>query len=367
MIPILDLQAQYATIGAELETAVLAVLRSGVYILGPEVEALERACAEYLGVPHSVGLASGTDALRLALDALGVQPDDEIITTPFSFIATANTISRAGATPVFADIDARTFNLDPEDVARRITPRTRGIIAVHLYGQPADMDALLALARQHGLWVLEDACQALGARWRGQPVGTLGVAGCFSFYPTKNLGAAGDAGLLCSTHAALVERVTLLARHGSRQRYNAETIGYNSRLDALQATILRVKLRYLDRWNAARRCIAEHYTELLRDTPVVPPYASPAAWHVYHQYTIRAPERDALAAFLADQGIGTMIYYPVPIHLQPLYRHLGYQPGSLPESERAAAEVLSLPIYPELSDAHLQEVVRQIRRFYGIG
>lgn len=364
MIPVLDLQAQYAAIGDELEAAVLEVLRSGAYILGPQVEAFERECAAYLGVPRAVGLASGTDALRIALDALGVTQGDEIITTPFSFIATANTISRAGATPVFTDIDARTFNLDPADVERRITARTKGIVAVHLYGQPADMDALLALAERHGLWVLEDACQAIGATWHGRMAGTIGIAGCFSFYPTKNLGAAGDAGLLCSTNAAFGDRVALLARHGSRQRYNAEAIGYNSRLDAIQAAILRVKLRYLDRWNDSRRRIAARYSDLLQDMPVETPCESPAARHVYHQYTIRAPERDALAAYLADHGIGTMIYYPIPIHLQPLYRDLGYEPGSLPQSERAAAEVLSLPIYPELTDEQIGYVVSHIRRFY---
>ncbi len=364
MIPVLDLQAQYAAIGDELESTVLEVLRSGAYILGPHVAGLERECAAYLGVPRAVGLASGTDALRIALDALGVTHGDEIITTPFSFIATANTISRAGATPVFADIDARTFNLDPVAVEQRITSRTRGIVAVHLYGQPADMDALLAIAEQHGLWVLEDACQAIGATWHGRMAGTIGAAGCFSFYPTKNLGAAGDAGLLCSPNAAFVERVELLARHGSRQRYKADEVGYNSRLDAIQAAILRVKLRYLDRWNDSRRRIAARYTELLRDTPVETPYESPGAHHVYHQYTIRAPDRDALAAYLADHGIGTMIYYPIPIHLQPLYRDLGYEPDSLPRSERAAAEVLSLPIYPELADEQIAYIVSHIRRFY---
>jgi dTDP-4-amino-4,6-dideoxygalactose transaminase len=364
MIPVLDLQAQYAAIGDELESTVLDVLRSGAYILGPHVAGLERECAEYLHVPRAVGLASGTDALRIALDALGVTHGDEIITTPFSFIATANTISRAGATPVFADIDSRTFNIDPADVERRITPRTRGIVAVHLYGQPADMDALLAIAERHGLWVLEDACQAIGAKWRGQPAGTIGVAGCFSFYPTKNLGAAGDAGLLCSASAEFADRVELLARHGSRQRYKADEVGYNSRLDAIQAAILRVKLHYLDQWNDSRRRIAARYSDLLQDTPVETPYESSEAYHVYHQYTICAPERDALAAYLADHGIGTMIYYPIPIHLQPLYRDLGYESGSLPHSERAAAEVLSLPIYPELTDEQIGYVVSHVRRFY---
>ena len=363
MIPMLDLQAQYQTIKAELDQAVLAVLAGGAYILGPQVGRFEQALAAYVGAPRAIGLASGTDALRLALAALGVGRDDEVITTPFTFIATANTISRAGATPVFADIDPRTFNLDPADVERRITRRTRGIVAVHLYGQPADLGALSEIAERHGLWLIEDACQALGATWRGQQVGSFGVAGCFSFYPTKNLGAAGDAGAL-TAGAAFAARVEMLGRHGGRQRYVAETVGYNSRLDELQAAVLNVKLPHLDRWNAARQRIAARYDELLRDSPVATPAVAPDATHVYHQYIIRAPERDALAAALTSEGVSTMIYYPVPLHLQPIYRELGVRPGSLPESERAAAEALALPIYPELSDAQVEMVAQRIRRFY---
>lgn len=364
MIPVLDLEAQYRALQEELEPAVLEVLRSGGYILGPQVAAFEREIAEYVDVPRAVGLASGTDALRIALAALDVGPGDEIITTAFSFIATANTISRSGATPVFADIDARTFNLDPVDVERRITPRTRGIVAVHLYGQPADMEALQDIAERHGLWVLEDACQALGASWNGRPAGSIGVAGCFSFYPTKNLGAAGDAGMLTAARADFADRVEVLARHGGRERYKADLVGWNSRLDALQATILRVKLRHLEEWTAQRRRVAARYDELLRDTPVTTPYTAPEALHVYHQYTIRAPRRDELAAFLKQRGVGSMIYYPIPIHLQPLYAELGYADGSLPATEHAAAEVLSLPIYPELTDEQIDEVVAAIREFY---
>lgn len=364
MIPVLDLEAQYRALQHELEPAVLDVLRSGGYILGPQVTAFEREIAEYVDVPRAVGLASGTDALRIALAALGAGAGDEIITTAFTFIATANTISRSGATPVFADIDPRTFNLDAADVERRITPRTRGIVAVHLYGQPADMEALQDIAERHGLWVLEDACQALGASWHGRPAGSIGVAGCFSFYPTKNLGAAGDAGMLTAARADFAERVEVLARHGGRERYKADLVGWNSRLDALQATILRVKLRHLEAWTEARRSIATCYDQLLRDTPVTTPYTSPEARHVYHQYTLRAPRRDELAAFLKQRQIGTMIYYPVPIHLQPLYAELGYQPGSLPATEDAAAEVLSLPIYPEMTEKQIEEVAAAIGKFY---
>ncbi len=364
MIPVLDLEAQYRALQDELEPAVLEVLRSGGYILGPQVAAFEREIAEYVDVPRAVGLASGTDALRIALGALGVAAGDEVITTAFSFIATANTISRSGATPVFADIDPRTFNLDPRDVERCITPRTRGIVAVHLYGQPVDMEALMDIAERHGLWVLEDACQALGASWNGRPAGSIGVAGCFSFYPTKNLGAAGDAGMLTAARADFAEHVEVLARHGGRERYKADLVGWNSRLDALQATILRVKLRHLEEWTEARRRVAARYDELLRDTPVTTPYAAPQARHVYHQYTIRAPRRDELAAFLKQRGVGSMVYYPIPIHLQPLYAELGYLDGSLPATEHAAAEVLSLPIYPELTDEQIDEVVAAIREFY---
>lgn len=365
MIPILDLQRQYQSIKEELDSAVLDVLASGRYVLGPNVKELEHELAAYIQVPRTVALASGTDALRIALAALSVKSGDEVITTPFSFIATANTISRAGATPVFADIDPRTFNLDPASVEQRITPRTRGIVVVHLYGQPADMDALSEIAERHGLWVVEDACQALGATWHDRPVGSLGVAGCFSFYPTKNLGAAGDAGLLSSQHESFAETVEMLARHGSRRTYYAEAVGFNSRLDEIQAAILRVKLRYLDEWTEGRRRVAARYDELLRDSSVAIPARQPHARHVYHQYTLQAPRRDELATALHNAGISTMIYYPTPMHLQPLYRDLGIKLGSLPHSETAAEHVLSLPIYPELTDDQIETVAGAIRSFYG--
>jgi dTDP-4-amino-4,6-dideoxygalactose transaminase len=365
MIPILDLQAQYEAIGAELEAAALEVLRSGAYILGPNVRALEQEVAAFVGVAHGVGVASGTDALRLCLHALGLKPGDEVITTPFTFVATANTISRAGATPVFVDIEPDTFNINPAQIEAAISSRTVGIVPVHLYGQAANMDAIMAIAARHGLWVLEDCAQAIGATWNGRPVGRFGIAGCLSFYPTKNLGAAGDAGMIVTTSARFADQIEVLRRHGGRDKYNVEMIGYNSRLDELQAALLRVKLRYLAEWTAARRRVAARYDALLAGAPVTTPAVAAGATHVYHQYTIRAPRRDALIEHLRRQGIGTMIYYPYPLHRQPIYATLGYAEGSLPESERAGREVVSLPIYPELTEAQIETVAGAIRHFYG--
>ena len=363
-IPVLDLQLQYQSIREEIDAAVLEVLASGNYILGPNVQALEQEIARLCGCRYGIGLASGTDALRLALDALGIGPGDEVITTAFTFIATANTISRAGAKPVFVDIEPRTFNLDPALVEAAITGRTRAILLVHLYGQPSDMGAFMDLAARYRLPVVEDSAQALEATWQGRPVSSFGDVGCLSFYPTKNLGACGDGGMAVTNDAGIADRLDTLRRHGGRVRYHHERLGYNSRLDELQAAILRVKLRYLSAWTAARQRIAARYDELLADLPVVTPYVAPEATHVYHQYTIRAPRRDALRAYLAEQGIETAIYYPVPLHRQEMYADLGLGEGSLPETEKAAREVLSLPIYPELTDEQVQAVAGAIRRFY---
>jgi dTDP-4-amino-4,6-dideoxygalactose transaminase len=364
VIPILDLQAQYAALEERLDAAIKDVLRSGSFVLGPVVRDLEERLAAYCECRHAIGVASGTDALHLALAALDLGPGDEVITTPFTFIATANTISHRGATPVFVDIDSRTFNLDPTALAAAITPRTRAILPVHLYGQPAEMGPIMELAERHRLRVVEDCAQAIGARYHGHRVGSFGDLACYSFYPTKNLGAYGDGGLVTTDDAALAERVDVLRRHGSPAKYEAELLGFNSRLDALQAAILGVKLDYLDAWNAARRERAAIYDRLLADLPVQSPYVAPGVEHVYHQYTIRAPRRDALAAYLHEQGIATMIYYPIPLHRQPVYASLGLGPGSLPASEAASAEVLSLPMYPELSPAAQHEVAAAIRAFY---
>ncbi|MFC2038137.1 DegT/DnrJ/EryC1/StrS family aminotransferase [Chloroflexota bacterium] len=365
MIPVLDLKAQYQSIRDEMDSAVLGVLESGHFILGPNVKALEREVAEFCGCEYGVGVASGTDALRLAMDALEIGPGDQVITTPFTFIASANTISRAGATPVFVDIDPRTFNLDPAQLERAITGRTKAILPVHLFGQLADMDPLMELAVRYDLPVIEDSAQAIGATYHGQAACSFGVVGCLSFYPTKNLGAYGDAGMAVTCNPQMAERLDVLRRHGGRVKYYHERLGYNSRLDELQAAVLRVKLRHLEEWTVERRRVAAAYDHLLADLPVTTPYRAPRMRHIYHQYTIRAPRRDELQTFLKDRGIGSMIYYPLPLHLQGMYADLGLAEGSFPEAEQAAREVLSLPVYPELTAEQISEVAGAIRQFYG--
>ncbi len=374
MIPILDLKAQYESIKDEINAAIAEVLESTQFILGPAVRELEQRVAAYCGCKYGVGVASGTDALRLTLTALGIGLGDEVITTPFTFIATANTISHCGARPVFVDIDPRTYNIDPNGIETAITPRTKAIVPVHLYGQPADMDPIMELAEAHGLYVIEDAAQAIGARYLSQTageagnwrrVGSIGYAGCLSFYPTKNLGAYGDGGMVVTNDATLADKIDILRRQGGKKKYHAQVLGFNSRLDSLQAAILGVKLKYLDKWNEARRRVARRYNELLAGLPVTTPHESSDAYHVYHQYTIRAPQRDALAAYLKERGIGTMVYYPVPLHLQGLYASLGYGEGSLSVSEAASREVLSLPMYPEMTEEQQMMVAEAIREFYG--
>jgi dTDP-4-amino-4,6-dideoxygalactose transaminase len=365
VIPVLDLKAQYQGIRKEMDAAILDVLASGHYVLGPNVKALETEVAEYCGCEHGIGVASGTDALRLAMDVLELGPGDQVITTPFTFIATGNTISRAGASPVFVDIDPQTFNINPALVERAITPRTKAILPVHLFGQLADMEALMEVANRYGLPVIEDSAQAIGASLNGQSASSFGVLGCLSFYPTKNLGAYGDGGMAVTCDPEIADRVDVLRRHGGRIKYHHERVGYNSRLDELQAAILRVKLRHLDNWNAERQRVAARYDELLADSPVTIPHKAPGCWHVYHQYTMRAPRRDELRAFLREMGIGTMVYYPVPLHLQEIYADMGLGEGSFPEAERAATEVLSLPVFPELAEEQIQQIAGAIRQFYG--
>ena len=364
-IPVLDLRAQYRSIREEMDAAVQDVLESGVFILGPNVKALEGEVAQLCGCEFGVGVASGTDSLRLAMDALEIGPGDEVITTPFTFIASANTISRAGARPVFVDIDPRTFNLNPLQIEQAITGRTKAILPVHLFGQLADMDALTELAARYHLPLIEDSAQAIGATYKGQPACSFGIIGCLSFYPTKNLGAYGDAGMAVTCNPDMADRLDVLRRHGGRIKYFHERLGYNSRLDELQAAVLRVKLRHLGAWTEARGQVAARYNELLAGLPVTTPQEAPGMHHVYHQYTIRTPRRDELHAFLKDKGIGTMIYYPLPLHLQEMYAHLGQGEGSFPGAEHAAREVLSLPMYPELTEEQIQEVTRATGQFFG--
>lgn len=370
-VPTLDLKTQYRRLRQAIDDAIRGVLESGRFVLGPNVGALEEELATFLGVRQAIGLASGTDALHLAIRACRIGAGAYILTSPFSFVATATAISYTGARPVYADIHPGTFNLDPERVAEYLAgkgpgPRPEGrvkaILPVHLYGLPADMDPLLALARTHGLRVIEDAAQAIGAEVRGQKVGGLGDVGCFSFYPTKNLGAFGDGGLATTQDLTLGERILRLRSYGGSDRYIHEELGFNSRLDEIQAAILRVKLRCLSEWMRRRQAIAGRYREGLAGLGIGLPGEALGATHVYHQFTVRVPDRDGVQKRLADLGVRTTVYYPVPLHLQPMYRNLGYGPGDFPESERAAREVLSLPIYPEMTEAQVDEVVEACKR-----
>ena len=363
-VPQLDLAMQYAAIGAEIRTAVEQVMASQQFVLGREGTALEQEIAKLCGVAHGVGLASGTDALILALHACGVRPGDEVLLPPFTFVATGSAVSALGAKPVFADIRPDTYNIDPAELTRRVTPRTRAIIVVHLYGLSADMDPILAFAKTRKLPVIEDNAQAIGASYKGWPTGSLADAGCLSFYPTKNLGAYGDAGMVVTNSAEIAARVRTLRNHGQSAKYLSSEPGWNSRLDEIQAAILRVKLRHLSNWQRARQSHAAEYNRLFSQIPgVMPPLAPDGFEHVYHQYTIRIEQRDALHKFLGERKIGSTVYYPYPLHLQPLYSALGHRAGNFPHSERAAQEVLSLPMYPELRKEQIARVVETIAEF----
>jgi len=360
-IPIYDPRPEIAALRGEIDAAIKRVVDSGRFILGPEVEAFEREVAAYLGVKHAVGLNSGTDALVIGLRALGIGPGDEVITTPFTFFATAEAISLVGATPVFVDIDPRTFNIDPALIPAAISERTRAIVPVHLYGQAAEMDPILKIAREHGLKVLEDTAQAFGGEYKGRKLGTLGDAGAFSFFPTKNLGGFGDGGLLATNSDEVAETARMLRAHGARRKYENELLGYNSRLDALQAAVLRVKLRHLDEFNQSRRRVAQKYGIELKDLGWINlPYQAPDSYHVFHQYTVRVSgmERDSLRHCLAERGIGTMVYYPVPLHRLPVYSRPGV---SFPRAEEASGSVLSLPMGPFVSPRVVEAVVSALR------
>lgn len=355
-VPFVDLAAQYRELGSEIDAAIAGVIRSGDFILGEELTRFEQEFAEYSGVAHAVGVDTGISALELSLRALEVGPGDEVITAANSFIASASPISMVGARPVLVDVDPRTYNIDVNAIERALTPRTKAIVPVHLYGQPAEMDPILDLARSRGIYVLEDACQAHGARYKGRRVGSLGNVAAFSFYPAKNLGAYGDGGMVVTNDHTIAERVRMLRNYGQRVKYHHDLLAFNRRLDTLQAAILRVKLRRLDDWNAARHRAAAAYARLLRGSDVIAPAELDDVEHVYHLYVVRARDRDAVRARLADEEIATGIHYPIPIHLQPPYRELGYHVGDFPVTERYAEEILSLPMYPGLDDEQITQV-----------
>jgi dTDP-4-amino-4,6-dideoxygalactose transaminase len=364
----LDLKAQFASIREDVLKAVESVFESQHFILGKEVQLLEQELASFVGVPESVGCASGSDALYLALVALHIRRDDEVITTPFTFVATAGAIARTGAKPVFVDIDPVTYNIDPSQIEAAITRKTRAIIPVHLFGQAADLDPILEIANRHNIAVVEDAAQAIGATYKGRQVGGIGLCGCFSFFPSKNLGCAGDGGLVTTTDAKIADELRLLRAHGSRKKYHYEIIGTNSRLDALHAAILRVKLPHLQTWAKKRAEHAELYKNLFNKAGLTNILGMPSnpegREHVYNQFVIRVPRREELRAFLDCEGIPTDVYYPSPLHVQPAFSYLGYEYGSFPEAEKASTEVLALPVYPEMTREDQERVAATISDFY---
>ncbi len=360
--PMVDLKIQYETIKEEINSAVLGVLQSTQFILGPRGKALEEEVAAYHGVKHAAAVASGTDALHLALRAAGVAKGDEVITTAFTFIATAEAISYIGAVPVFVDIRPDTFNIDVTKIETKITKRTRAIVPVHLYGQPADMGPLMEIAERHKLKVIEDCAQSFGAEYKGKKAGSFGEFGCFSFFPSKNLGAYGDGGMVITDDAKLAERARSLRNHGSRIRYYHDELGYNSRLDEIQAAILNVKFKHIDEYNANRKKNAALYNKELSVPGIHTPFEGKDGTHVYHQYTIKIKNRDTVKDKLDAANVSSMIYYPVPLHLQIAYKDLGMKPGSLPAAEQAAQEVLSLPMYPELSEAQIKQVAEAVKK-----
>jgi dTDP-4-amino-4,6-dideoxygalactose transaminase len=364
MIPGFELKTQYQKIRSEVEEAVLRVLSSTHYILGPEVEAFEAEFAAWHGARHAIGVGSGTEALHLALRAFDIGPGDEVICPPFTYMATAGAIAQTGARPVFADVELDTYGLDPARVAEAVTPRTRAMVVVHLFGHPAPMGPLLDIARRHNLVVIEDCAQATGAQVGDDKVGTLGDVGCFSFYPTKNLGGVGDGGMLLARDPEVARKLRMLRAHGQGgQKYYHEILGTNSRLDEIQAAVLRVKLRHLDEWNALRREAARSYGQKLAGKGLALPVEAPGCRHVYHQYTVRCPHRALLIEHLRQQGVGCTVYYPLSLHLQPLFAHLGGKRGDFPRSEEAQDQVLSLPMYPELTEEQIDQVAAAVGSF----
>ena len=360
-IPIINSKRQYETIAAEAERAVLEVMRSGQYILGANNKELEATMCSYLNVNHAVALNSGTDALHLALRALNIGEGDEVISTAFTFVATSESIGIVGAKPVFVDIDPDTFNIDPSKIEAAITPKTKAIIPVHLYGQPCDMDMIMDIAARHNLYVIEDACQAIGAEYKGKKVGSIGDIGCFSFYPTKNLGTMGDGGMLTTNSKEIKDRVVALRNHGGAIRYHHDEIGVNSRLDEIQAAILRVKFPYIDKWNKLRREHAAYYNELFSKCDLIEtPKELDSTYCVYHQYTVKVPNRDDVHKMLSEAGIGAMIYYPIPLHLQKVHAKYGFREGMLPNTEKNTKLVLSLPMFAEITKEEQQTVAQTL-------
>ena len=362
-VPLLDLKRQYATIRGEVEEAMRAVVESQHFILGQEVEDLEAAVAGYCGTKHAVGCASGSDALLLALMALDIGPGDEVVTSTYTFFATAGAISRLGAKPVFVDIEPDTYNLKTADLEAKLTSAAKAIIPVHIYGQCADMEPILAVARERGIRVVEDMAQAIGSEYRGQKAGAIGDMGCLSFFPSKNLGGFGDGGMVVTNDDEIADKVLLLRVHGSRPKYYHAVVGINSRLDALQAAVLNVKAKYLDQWNEGRRERAAYYNEALGELPVQTPVTRDDCVHIYHQYVVQVADRDGLQKHLTDKGVGSALYYPVPLHLQECFADLGYRDGDLPESEAAARSTIALPIFAELTTEEQDYVVDSIREF----
>src|SRR5262245_45614691 len=356
VVPLLDLHAQFGKVGDEVWRELREVAESTCYMLGPKVAAFERDFAKHHGAKHCVGVNSGTSALHLALICAGVKPGDEVITVPMTFIATSWAISYAGATPVYVDVDPVTYTMDPEQVERAITPRTRALLPVHLYGQPADLRALQDISNRHGIPLIEDAAQAHGARYRGQPAGSFGLCGCFSFYPGKNLGAYGESGAVVTNDDQIAARLRSLRDHAQQQRYHHDEIGFNYRMDAFQGAVLSVKLRYLEAWTEARRRLAERYRQLLEELPLTLPVQADGRRHVWHLFVTLTPHRDALKKMLDARGVQTGLHYPIPVHLQKAYRHLGHRLGDFPVSERIGRECLTLPMFPEMTDAQQDAV-----------
>jgi len=356
MIPLVDLKAQYLTIKSDVAAAVGRVLDTGQFVLGPEVEAFEQEFAAYQGAAQGIAVNTGTSALHLALMAAGVGPGDEVITVPFTFVATVAAIGYVGARAVYVDIDPKTFTMDVNQIEGAITPRTKAIVPVHLYGQPADMDPIIEIANRHGLKVIEDGCQAHGAAYKGRPVGALGDLGCFSFYPGKNLGAYGEGGMVVTNNAAMAKQIRMLRDWGSEKKYHHVLKGFNYRMEGMQGSILRVKLRHLEKWTEARRAHAAEYRRVLADSGIEIPVEAPYARHVYHVYAIRTKDRVTMQRMLQSNGIGTGIHYPIPVHLQPAYADPAYRQGDFPHSEQAANEVLSLPMFAELSFTNVEMI-----------